>query len=641
MKNCIKVFIVTIVSFFVSFIVANAATFTMAECSEGNYIRAAVGSNVKLTDVDHQTIILPTNHKVEILQEINGWYKIYTNYYSNNYTGYINASYFKNKKTYTIDEAYKTTLRNQGFPESYVTPLAKLHALHPKWVFVPTKVIDWNTSINGEMENYKTNLIQSTSDRRLWSTENGAYSNGTYIPQDNGSWYAASKQTVMFYVDPRNWFNEKTMFMFESLNFNSAYQTAANTRNTILKGTFIDSDTFANYLYNAGSANDVSTFHLASRLIGEQGTTGSATAQMTDSDGKKYYNYFNIGATGSGSAAIIANALKTAKNNGWNTPQKAITGGAAFIKNDYINYGQNTIYFQKFNTINTNAYWHQYQQNVRVCPGESYSTFGAYNNIGVIDTAIKFVVPVYSNMPAATSLAITADSNNSLKSLAITNCSLSPAFNSGTVTYQCKVANSVSTVKVTAAAASSQATVSGTGNKTLKEGDNKISVVVTAANGDVKTYQVTITKASASTATPDDVVSKAGLNNNSSYLTGIKYQRSTTNFVNDLKATYDLAEVVYTKNANNKGDVVATGDTVKVTLNGITKTFTIVIKGDVTGDGVVTAVDYARIKLYFLGKYSLTGAYYKAGDVSGDNQITSIDYARVKLFFLGKYTIVQ
>ena len=84
MKNCIKVFIVTIVSFFVSFIVANAATFTMAECSEGNYIRAAVGSNVKLTDVDHQTIILPTNHKVEILQEINGWYKIYTNYYSNN-----------------------------------------------------------------------------------------------------------------------------------------------------------------------------------------------------------------------------------------------------------------------------------------------------------------------------------------------------------------------------------------------------------------------------------------------------------------------------------------------------------------------------------------------------------------------------
>ena len=641
MKNGIKLLIVMIVSFFASFMVANAATFTVAECSEGNYIRAGVGSNVKLTDVDNQTIILPTNHRVEILEEINGWYKIHTNYYSNNYTGYINSIYFKNKQVYTIDEAYKSSLRAQGFPESYVTPLAKLHALHPLWIFSPTRVIDFNASIAGEMENYKTNLVQSSSDRRLWSTENGAYSNGTYVPQDNGNWYAASKQTVMFYVDPRNWFHEKTMFMFESLNFNSAYQTAANTRNTILKGTFIDSDSYANMLYNAASANDVSTFHLASRLIGEQGTRGSATAQMTDTDGTKYYNYFNIGATGSGSAAIIANALRTAKNNGWNTPQKSITGGAAFIKNDYINYGQNTIYFQKFNTINTNAYWHQYQQNVRVCPGESYSTFSAYKNIGVIDTAIKFVVPIYSNLPAATTLAITADSNNTLKSLAVSNCSLNPAFNSGTVTYQCSVPNSVSSVNVTASAASAQATVSGTGTKTLKEGDNNISVTVTAANGDVKTYQVKVTKAAASAANPDDVVSKAGLNNSGGYVTGIKYQRSTTNFVNDLKATYALASVEYTKNSNNTGDIVSTGDTFKVTLNGVTKTYTVVIKGDVTGDGQVTSVDYARIKLYFLSKYSLTGAYYKAGDVSGDGQITSIDYARVKLFFLGKYTIVQ
>lgn len=641
MKKGIKLLIITIISFFTSFMVANAATFTVAECSEGNYIRAAVGSDVKLKDVDNQTIILPTNHRVEILEEVNGWYKIYTNYYSNNYTGYINSIYFKNKKSYTIDETYKTTLRNQGFPESYVLPLAKLHALHPKWVFQPTKVIDFNASIAGEMENYKTNLIQSSSDSRLWSTENGAYSNGHYVPQDNGNWYAASKQTVMFYVDPRNWFNEKTMFMFESLNFNSAYQTAANTRKTILKGTFIDSDTFANYLYNAGKANDVSTFHLATRLIGEQGTSGSATAQMTDTDGTKYYNYFNIGATGSGSAAIIANALRTAKNNGWNTPQKSITGGASFIKGDYINYGQNTVYFQKFNTINTNAYWHQYQQNVRVAPGESYSTYNAYMNIGVIDTAIKFVIPIYSNLPASTTLAITADSNNSLKALSISNCSLSPKFNSGTVTYQCKVANSVSTVKVSATAASSQARITGTGNKTLKEGDNKVAVTVTAANGDVKTYSITISKAAATAATPDDVVSKAGLNNSSGYVTGIKYQRSTTNFVNDLKATYDLAEVVYTKNSNNKGDIVATGDTFKVTLNGVSKIYTVVIKGDVTGDGQVTSIDYARIKLFFLGKYNLTGAYFKAGDVSGDSKITSIDYARIKLFFLGKYTIVQ
>ena len=60
--------------------------------------------------------------------------------------------------------------------------------------------------------------------------------------------------------------------MFESLNFNSAYQTAANTRNTILKGTFMDSDEYANMFYNAAAETNVSTFHLASRVRHEQGT---------------------------------------------------------------------------------------------------------------------------------------------------------------------------------------------------------------------------------------------------------------------------------------------------------------------------------------------------------------------------------
>ena len=38
-----------------------------------------------------------------------------------------------------------------------------------------------------------------------------------------------------------------------------------------------------------------------------------------------YYNFFNIGATGSD---IMANGLKYAKNNGWSSPEKAIHGGA-------------------------------------------------------------------------------------------------------------------------------------------------------------------------------------------------------------------------------------------------------------------------------------------------------------------------
>ena len=72
-----------------------AESFSVAYCSEGNYIRKSAGSSEKLTDVDNVTIVIPTNHMVEILEEVPyggaTWYKIHTNYYSNNYTGYINS----------------------------------------------------------------------------------------------------------------------------------------------------------------------------------------------------------------------------------------------------------------------------------------------------------------------------------------------------------------------------------------------------------------------------------------------------------------------------------------------------------------------------------------------------------------------
>ena len=40
------------------------------------------------------------------------------------------------------DEAYKQSLRDKGFPESYVTRLADLHVNHPNWVFEPLKITE-------------------------------------------------------------------------------------------------------------------------------------------------------------------------------------------------------------------------------------------------------------------------------------------------------------------------------------------------------------------------------------------------------------------------------------------------------------------------------------------------------------------
>ena len=128
MKQLLKTII--IILFLCTYIEVNAATtFSVAECSEPNYIRKSPGSNDKLKDVDNETILLQTNHKVEILEkkEYNGaiWYKIYTNYYSSNYTGYIYSGYFKNVK----DEYFIPSIKNFSIDVLLISFLSLLTAI--------------------------------------------------------------------------------------------------------------------------------------------------------------------------------------------------------------------------------------------------------------------------------------------------------------------------------------------------------------------------------------------------------------------------------------------------------------------------------------------------------------------------------
>ena len=74
--------------------------------------------------------------------------------------------------------------------------------------------------------------------------------------------------------------------------------------------------------------------------------------------------------------------------------------------------------------------------------------------------------------------------------------------------------------------------------------------------------------------------------------------------------------------------VIATGD---IASMGDTK-YTIVKKGDSTGDGYVKANDYLIIKDYIMetGTAKLEGAFKMAADVTGDNQVKANDYLKIK-----------
>ena len=261
----------------------------------------------------------------------------------------------------------------------------------------------------------------------LLSTDGAAYNAGTYKTFDNGC-YAPSKQTISFYMDPRNWLNDRTIFMFEQLSFNQNLHTTALIQPS-LNGTFMSGSysyngqniSYAQTFVDAGKTNNVSPVQLVSRVLQEQGANGSSTINMKEGN-KIYYNFFNVGATGDGAADIIAHALSYAKAKGWTSPYTSIVGGASTISNGYIKSGQDTNYYQKFNTINNSSlYWNQYMANVRANPAEAITMHNSYYNKGLINSAFTFKIPVYNNMPNETTLSTSQNGDNTLKNLSVSN----------------------------------------------------------------------------------------------------------------------------------------------------------------------------------------------------------------------------
>ena len=80
--------------------------------------------------------------------------------------------------------------------------------------------------------------------------------------------------------------------------------------------------------------------------------------------------------------------------------------------------------------------------------------------------------------------------NNNLKSLSVEGYSLSPEFNKDTLEYTVELEASVEKIMVNAEKADSYASLSGGGEITVSEGDNRIEIKVTSETGNEKTYVI-------------------------------------------------------------------------------------------------------------------------------------------------------
>lgn len=77
---------------------------------------------------------------------------------------------------------------------------------------------------------------------------------------------------------------------------------------------------------------------------------------------------------------------------------------------------------------------------------------------------------------------------------------------------------------------------------------------------------------------------------------------------------------------------VGTGDTIKVG----DESYTVVVRGDISGDGRISAVDYIHLRLAIIKIRALTKAQEFAADADGDGKVDSDDYIRMRLYILGQ-----
>lgn len=425
------------------------------------------------------------------------------------------------KKRAALKKARKISFKKslEKFPSSYHSALKALHEKHPNWHFEAVNTaVSWDKALANESQVGKNSIeINPYNNLSYVSMESGAYNQAddSFTAVDAGGRYTPSKEVVAYYMDPRNFLTESGIFQFEDLSYNQYHEQKVVQKilsSTFMKGSYTCTITskkgkkskftqsYAKTFMIAGKEAGVNPYHLVSRVIQEVGSQGSDSVS-----GKSgYYNFFNVAAGDSPGGGAVAKGLAYAAGSGsyyrpWNNPYRAILGGAQFLGEEYINDGQDTLYFQKWSVVNSDKlFWHQYMSNVQAPASEASIMYQAYKDVNCLEEEFVFRIPVYTNMPGTVCElpGKISNPNHYLRSIKVTvggkALSLSPKFTYETTSYEVRVSKNINKVKIEAKPVSSYASVQGNGSKALRLGTNVVSLVCIAQDGSRLTYRVQI-----------------------------------------------------------------------------------------------------------------------------------------------------
>lgn len=318
--------------------------------------------------------------------------------------GYIYGAFISfppSSDDYVYDEDFEKNLKN--FPESYHNSLRALHAKYPDWQFIAHNLdLDFNAAVDLQYSpsdaSTRKKMVELVYGGNEWRDIRSYDSEKKVWIETYSGWTYASRAAIAYFVDPRNYLNETHIFAFLEQAYNKELQTKEGLR-TVVANTFLakgydnDADAYLDDLMLAAEKSGVSPYVLAAAIILEVGVNGSTVTSGTYSGYEGYYNFYNWNATGND---VIGNALKYAKENGWNSREAAIVGGAELYADGYVEVGQDTYYYKNYNYVTQQSVNHQFAESVygsqkdaeRICVAFVDNTSGK----------ATFKIPVFKNM---------------------------------------------------------------------------------------------------------------------------------------------------------------------------------------------------------------------------------------------------
>ena len=484
------------------------------------------------------------------------------------------------------------------FPQSYWAGLRAVHSVYPNYRFTADYVgMDYEAVVDAEVGK-KVSSGSAYSWRAMYDSSFGYYENYDW---DTGEWYYSegaftytSREVIEYFMDPRNFLDTSNIYMFMKMSY-SPDQSIDDLR-SMIAGSFLaagyspkakDADDvrlkgdYAAVLMEAAQISGISPFVLAASIIIEHGYSGETpliSGKYVAKDGTKYkgyYNFYDIGATGSDSDNVIQNGLEYAKAQGWTSRYKSIVYGAVWNSDGYIKKGQDTYYYREYNVINGwDALWHQYSTAVMT----AYSSAAMMRSAlaGNTYAALEFRIPVYDNMPD--SAVPEPDYNSDLNNYYFTDMQakeLSPAFTMANHEYTMSVTSN-STISV---CVPKWATYESAKKFTLNKGENIVELNVRSQTGFLRTYRITVMASKKCMLTVD---------------------------------TYE-------------------GNHLSI------KDDPVYVWGDANGDGKVSALDYITIKNHIMETKLITDeSLLLAADTNDDGKVSALDYIAIKNYIMSK-----